>query len=193
MSTLGFDYERIASLEIERDSDPLNPRDWDNLGVMACWHKRYKLGDVQPTESGPEWLKHNAPRGSVVLPIYMMDHSGLSFSTFPSQFYAADPQGWDWGKLGVIIATPDAIRKAYQVKRITKGIRQRAEAALRQEVKTYDDFHNGNVWGYTITDHEGADDSCWGFFGSELKETGLEDAIPEHARPLLADAWEARK
>ena len=25
-----------------------NPRDWDNLGVMACWHRRYDLGDEQP-------------------------------------------------------------------------------------------------------------------------------------------------
>jgi hypothetical protein len=188
-----FDYERIASLEIIRDDEPLNPRDWDNLGLMACWHKRYRLGDVQPNETPKDWVKDNAPRGSVVLPVYMMDHSGLTFSTFHSQFFAADPQHWDWGQLGVIIATPDAIRKAYRVKRITKTVRQCAEAALRLEVKTYDDFHNGNVWGYTVTDHEGADDSCWGFFGSELNETGLEEAIPCNAVPLLADAWAARK
>lgn len=28
------------------DSDPQNPRtDWDNLGHMICWHRRYNLGD----------------------------------------------------------------------------------------------------------------------------------------------------
>lgn len=33
-------------LKILRDEDPLNPRtDWDNLGTMALFHKRYTLGD----------------------------------------------------------------------------------------------------------------------------------------------------
>lgn len=28
------------------DNDPQNPRtDWDNLGHMICWHRRYNLGD----------------------------------------------------------------------------------------------------------------------------------------------------
>lgn len=28
------------------DNDPQNPRtDWDNLGHMICWHRRYSLGD----------------------------------------------------------------------------------------------------------------------------------------------------
>jgi len=33
---------------IVRDEDPESPRECDNLGTMACWHRRYSLGDVQP-------------------------------------------------------------------------------------------------------------------------------------------------
>jgi hypothetical protein len=35
-------------IEIEQDEDAPNPRqDYDNLGVMVCWHDRYDLGDVK--------------------------------------------------------------------------------------------------------------------------------------------------
>jgi len=27
------------------DPEPVNPREWDNLGTMVCFHKRYNLGD----------------------------------------------------------------------------------------------------------------------------------------------------
>jgi len=40
--------QRIHTLQIFRDSSPESPREWDNLGTMACWHGRYILGDKQP-------------------------------------------------------------------------------------------------------------------------------------------------
>lgn len=34
-----------------------SPRDWDNVGTMACWHSRYTLGDEQPSCDPSEyWL-----------------------------------------------------------------------------------------------------------------------------------------
>ena len=32
-------------LEIFDDLDPTNPREFDNLGIMVCFHSRYILGD----------------------------------------------------------------------------------------------------------------------------------------------------
>ena len=40
--------EQHYTYKIVRDEDPESPREWSNLGVMACWHNRYSLGDVQP-------------------------------------------------------------------------------------------------------------------------------------------------
>jgi hypothetical protein len=37
--------DRRYKLEIAYDTDPQNPREWDNLGTMVCWHRRYSLGD----------------------------------------------------------------------------------------------------------------------------------------------------
>ena len=44
--------------ELIRDDDPMNPRECDNLGTMACWHRRYVLGDKQPSESPKEWIRN---------------------------------------------------------------------------------------------------------------------------------------
>lgn len=45
-------------LKIIQDDSPESPRDWDNLGTMACWHGRYTLGDEQPECSGIEHKKN---------------------------------------------------------------------------------------------------------------------------------------
>jgi len=42
-------------VRIIADTSPDNPRDWDNLGRMVCWHNRYVLGDEQPSDIH-QWL-----------------------------------------------------------------------------------------------------------------------------------------
>ena len=43
--------------KIEQDTDIMDsPRDWDNLGIMVCWHRNYNLGDEQPKETLGVWL-----------------------------------------------------------------------------------------------------------------------------------------
>lgn len=39
--------------ETTYDTYPESPRNWDNLGTMVCWHRRYTLGDIQPEQQGP--------------------------------------------------------------------------------------------------------------------------------------------
>ena len=43
-----FDHGIVG--KIYYDEDPLNPRkEWDHAATMVCWHRRYSLGDEQPT------------------------------------------------------------------------------------------------------------------------------------------------
>jgi hypothetical protein len=186
-----------VTVKILHDDTAESPREHDNLGVMACWHRRYNLGDIQPKEDPAEWLKENAPEGSVVLPLYLMDHSGISISTGP--FGCA----WDSGQVGWIVATPDAIREAFMVKRITAKIRTKVEECLKSEVSTYDDFLTGNVWGYILAasdecpqcrQHVPKDDqsdSCWGFIGSDALDAMKAHVADEHHAALEA-AWNNR-
>ncbi|HCX67884.1 hypothetical protein [Parvibaculum sp.] len=43
-------------VSIYHDDDPESPRTWDSLGTMACWHRRYHLGDEQLRDSVPLYL-----------------------------------------------------------------------------------------------------------------------------------------
>lgn len=50
---MNADTAPLYRLKIEHDSDAQDPRkDCENAGTMACWHRRYRLGDVQPS-AGP--------------------------------------------------------------------------------------------------------------------------------------------
>jgi hypothetical protein len=100
---------------------------------------------------------------------------------------------FDAGQVGVMIAPADKIRKVFGVKHITKKVQERVKAALEAEIQVYNNYLHGEVWGYVFTDDKGEEDSCWGFFGSTLEETGLETHVPSAGIPLLKEAWERRK
>jgi hypothetical protein len=151
----------MVTIKVMPDDTAESPREWDNLGVMACWHRRYNLGDVQPKEDPAEWLKENAPEGSVVLPLYLMDHSGISIST------GSFGDRWDSGQVGWIVATPEKIREAFMVKRITAKVR-------RQHVPKDDQ-----------------NDSCWGFIGSDALDAMKAHVADEH-HAALETAWNNR-
>lgn len=184
-------------VKVVQDTDAQSPREWDNLGVMACWHRRYDLGDVQPKESPDEWLAENAPEGSIVLPLYLYDHSGLRMST------GSFADRWDSGQVGVIVATPDHIRKMWAVTEITDEVREKYTAALKQEVETYDAWLSGNVWGYTIESthpckecgspvHDTEiEDSCFGFIGSDPSTlVAMKEHVDEKYHAALEAAWD---
>lgn len=49
MSNKAVKLER--TIVIKPEIDPLNPREeHDNVGIMACWHSQYRLGDVEQTD-----------------------------------------------------------------------------------------------------------------------------------------------
>jgi hypothetical protein len=175
----------VATLKILQDTDAFNPRkDFDHLGTMVCWHRNYNLGDEQPRMDPQDFLA-TLPKGSIVLPLFLYDHSGITMSTHPYHC------PWDSGQVGYIYATPEKIRSEFNVKRISRKLRDKVTRCLEAEVSEYDDYLTGNVWGFQFTADDGTEDSCWGFFGSDAK-AGIAEYLPDTARPLLDSAWDAR-
>ena len=210
---------------VEQDDCDCNPRGWDNLGTMVCWHRRYDLGDEQRRDTVFEWLEELAmsldptlegriyhweygngwqhlaltrddpevessrrikaiveqvidEHIPVMLPLYLYDHSGISMST--RSFVGRAPHaGWDSGQVGWIYCTKEAIRENFMRQRVTQKLIDRATEVLRSEVKEYDHYLTGNVWGYRvevihketcdscghIAEVEDFEDSCWGYLG----------------------------
>jgi len=159
-------------LKIVEDDDPLNPRtDYDHLGTMVCWHSRYDLGDKQieagEYENAEEIIE--AIDAAVILPLFLFDHSGLSMSTSSVSFQAFDSHGWDWGCVGLIYVTKETLMVEYSMSETDDltEIKEKAKECLVAEINEYDQYLQGDVWGYVIEDGGEEIDSCWGFFGYE--------------------------
>ena len=167
-----------VTVKVYRDTDPLNPReDYDNLGTMIHWHPRYNLGDKRIAKdqyANPEQVKEfEVPEGSIVLPLYLYDHSGITMSTEPFSC------PWDSGQVGFIFVSPDRIKEEYG--KDDEASREIAERVLRGEVKEFDQYLRGDVYFYEVVEKETGEhlESIGGFFG--------EEAIDEEVESLLAD------
>ncbi len=165
--TIRNETYKQCTIRVEQDDHPSDPRDWDNLGEMVCWHREYKLGDDQPAEDPQEWFANHEREAAVILPLYLFDHSGLAMSVGPF----ACP--WDSGQVGYIWASRERALKEYGKKILTKKLKSQLAGYLSNEVKTYDDYLQGNVYGYIVESPDGETiDSCWGYFGSDADEDG---------------------
>lgn len=149
------------TIEIHTDDYPEGPcKSWDMFGTMVCWHRRYDLGHKNPFDTPQDAEEYFKQNHSIVLPLYLYDHSGLTMNT--TGFYCP----WDSGQVGYIYIDPEQVRKEYGVKRITKKIREKALECMRGEVRTYDMYLRGEVYGYQVKNPSGEEiDSCWGFYG----------------------------
>lgn len=157
-------YNDDLKIEIwidEYQDDFNNPRSWENLGTMVCWHGRYEFGDEQPTESPQDWLDSIADEIAVKIPLYLIDHSGLSMNTSGYQY--ADPQGWDSGQVGWIYATYEDLTENLIDSDL--GGKAHALVILEKEVEMYDHYLQGNIYGYSILRGDNLVDSCGGFVG----------------------------
>lgn len=168
-------------IKIEQDDDPENPRSWDNLGTMVCFHKRYNLGDKHDYchgdyESWQELEEAIVENENVhtILPLYLYDHSGITMNT--TGFSCP----WDSGRVGFIYISKAKVK--------SQGIDEsKVKEYLEEEVETYDQYITGDVYGYRIFEIKVCDqgcesqeliDSCWGYYG--------EDNCLEEAKSIIS-------
>lgn len=156
------------TLEIYDDLDSESPREWDNLATLICFHGRYKLGDdhnlrTEDYESFSEMILETTADDDVVLPLYLYDHSLLSMSTEP--FYCR----WDSGQVGFAVISKETMIKEFGYFDSLKAL-----DFIKSEVAVYNDYLQGNVYGYILNDENGDQlDSCWGFYGYDHDKNGL--------------------
>lgn len=160
-------------LYIKQEESPMDPREWDNLGTMICFHSRYNLGDhkenkkyresielfsyiagfspeeIEDEASGIDYGKavhmvvEEAHKKAIILPLGLYDHSGITMYV-GKHAHTFDPGGWDSGQVGWIYVTREKIKKEYG----EHGGRTDEEIIeyLEGEVKTYDQYLRGDVY-----------------------------------------------
>jgi hypothetical protein len=181
---MGYLYKEVKNstnvLKVFFDEYPESPRAWDNLGTMACFHKRYTLGDKEhgiDSNDFNSWaaMKEHIEKelkAVIVLPIYMYDHSGLTINT--TGFSCP----WDSGQIGFIYVTKEKVKEEYSFKRISKKRLGKIKEYLLSEVEIYDEYLRGNVFHFILEDTAGVQiDSNSGFYGSDFKTNGLLDEL----------------
>jgi hypothetical protein len=169
-----------ATIKIYQDADFADdPREYDNLGTMICFHGRYNLGDKHDFYNADhfmEWLEENE-KDLIILPLYLFDHSGITMSTSSQMFSQVDSMGWDWGMVGYIYVTKEKIRQEYGWKYVTSKRASTIRELLKNEVEIYDQYLTGDVYGFKVICNRCGEeiDSCWGFYGHNWEDNGLLD------------------
>lgn len=220
--------DRRLKLEVVYDEFPASPIDknefYGTLGTFICWHRNYSLGHDHNFDSPVEfWIDlvsqfnpYRAERieegyeegyinyeetietcekwvekeGIVVLPLYLYDHSGITMNT--TGFSCP----WDSGRVGYVYASKEDLKRLGLEDRDEEWI----EKNLVEEVKLYDTYLRGNVYGYRIIEVDEDDeeieeiDSCFGFYGDDMKENGMIeqfDISDEEKEQVLIDGTDA--
>jgi hypothetical protein len=130
-----------------------------------------------------------------ILPLYLYDHSGITMRTGSFSCH------WDSGQVGWIYGTVDELKResGYNFNTEEEWTGKIVEI-LESEVKIYDQYLTGDVYGFMLEEKEECEccgsaewnliDSCWGFFGSDFEENGLEYHINKKYKVLVDDlSW----
>ncbi len=118
----------------------------------------------------------NEVKEIVMLPIFMYEHGGCTIST--GSF--GDP--WDSGQIGYIYTTKEDVLENTGCKEDVW--RKYATQMLEDEIELYDKYIKGEVYGFKlfhydedIGEWEETEDSCYGFFGTDILKSGLADEV----------------
>jgi hypothetical protein len=178
-----------VQVDIRYEECPFDPRkEFDcYVGTMACAHPRYTLGDegmedvvsdLRECESWDGMYDYLRERfgATVVMPLYLLDHSGLHLSAgapFSQEnrggHYACDPGGWDTSTVGFVFDTEEGRERCGTPP-------EKVADALEWEVEEYGHYVSGECFYLLGTDHEGADMAVGGYYG---EDSALEAARDE--------------
>jgi hypothetical protein len=155
---------------LQQDEFPESPREWDNLGTMLWWHRRYNSPDENEFKTSLDFKEFWDETGGVRFPVFLLDHSGLWCSIHSFN----DP--WDSGQIGWIYVTKEKIIAEYG--EYSDETIEKAKDCLKGEVETYNQYLTGEVYGYIVTDENDTHmDSCFGHFGYDFAVEAAKEAL----------------
>ena len=164
-------------INIIQDDISDNPREWDNLGEIVGYCRRYELYDVENPYAGEtgshigDFKLYLDDQGLkiddvIYLPVSAYIHSGVSLSI-------GEKSGWDSGQVGYIYATKKGIRDNFMVKNVTKKLIEHTIKILENEIETFGNYVSGEVYGFEIVKDGEVIDSLSGFYGYDNEKSGL--------------------
>ena len=149
---------------IYTDPDPESPAEWDNLGEIT-YNKsaRYVLGTHPKTaEQDAEIARMVRDDEAYGLPVWAYVHSGSMIRAAMTNPFGCP---WDSGRSGWVYVMRDKALKEFGRKLPSRKLKFRILDVLKGEVETFNQWLNGDVYGYRIELNGEQVDSCWGMYG----------------------------
>lgn len=155
-------------IALHRDNWAESPREWDNLGKIfvgnRCQYVRNEMTDLDFSD----WSSGNKEEdreklekmGYLVYPLSVYDHSGWTIRI-------AEMSGWDCGMIGWYLIDKEQAKKDWKWKKLTRKRLEHLDQIAESEIKTLDDWAQGNVWEFTLFRNDEEVDTCGGFYGDE--------------------------
>ena len=183
-----FTYKKHLIRIIESDVEVESPREYEPLGVMCTMHRRQDFNEVSPAPKpedfdGWDALKEYIVKSfdaEVILPVYMLDHSGIRLSTKPFDC------SFDSGQIGFISTNKTRMLQKRTFKNLTQKLRDEAEAELVGEIETLDQWLRGEAYGFVIDPQDDNDEeglyeeyggAYWDVEAAELIATDTVDGM----------------
>lgn len=142
---------------IEYDLDP-QPYDGDMVSQIAYMSSsHYTLGTEAVSRERMNEIAQGIQDGTYIgLPIFAYVHSGATIRT-GSGF----PCPWDSGQSGFVYCNREQALKEFSNE-------EAVIECLKAEVKLFDAYLKGEVYGYRLFDKNDEElESCWGFYGDD--------------------------
>jgi hypothetical protein len=196
-----FELRNGRKLVIEHCDFAESPREWDNLTKCIFFGNYKHLGDNHTFDFNTEFDSRQdfIDRGEdiikkefdavLVKAVHLYNHSGISISTEYSGNYTCR---WDSGTIGFVIITKDDLRNEYKWKNITQkrldSVWDNINGVMDSEIETLSDYIGGDVYQFEILDKNGEfEDSCGGFYGSDITKNGILDYVSSEDRELVLE------
>lgn len=149
-------------LEISRDEWGESPRQWDNLGQFLTRSTRYVESELETALDFSDYTldeleKALEKQGYICERVSVYDHSGVRV------YIGAPCCQWDSGYIGLYVVNKARAREWFNVKRISRRLKDKIKESMIAEVETFNNWINGNVFEFNLFKNGEHVDSCGGF------------------------------
>ena len=179
-----------CKIELHYDLSPESPRDWGWKDVIYSNHRNINPDNhtIDEILDDDGKISKEFKETHVYLSLYSYSHGGTTIRTTPFN------DRFDSGFFGIIAISKDNIKKETGHKIVTKKDRENYIRFLEGRVEVYDQYINGQVYGYVALGKDGEElHSCWGYFGDEDDcISDAKDIVESHLKDLehqACDFW----
>lgn len=159
-------------VRVYHDPDPESPANWDNLGQIIYTSFQYALGTRRVTHAQMDDIYEHIASGELVgMPVFAYVHGDAMIRAAESNPFNCP---WDSGQSGYVYCSHKRAVQEFGLPE--KVARREALRVMVGEVETFNQYLQGDVYGYRIMRGNDEVDACWGLYGLDYAVRAAKEA-----------------